>query len=482
MTKTSPPDVMGLETELGLQSNNRVSFITDDGCIRESLSKEAFSDKTDMQRNQGKDFWLTNGGRIYLDQTRWEICTPETRTLRDFLIWQRAMERIITRSVEINPNLKLYKNNLDTPFQDRNTPAQDPFFYQSTWGAHMNYTTALPLAKRLPLVLPAVLEKLLSGSGNLTLIGEFDISQRAKKINNVHPDIIEHPNPECSVDVTSENKLFLLDGKNDYFERDKSEYLFHHTSNDSNMLDNAEWLKVGFMRNMIALAENGCLPDINYNPREAIKDLRHLTNVRNIQEDPLLTQSRWYLPSILAEDRSALDLLKKYNDRSKSELSGKDTETDFTIELTDHVISSLQRFGQEPDILYGVLDWVTKRYLLKEKMKYEGLPPNNDEVQSVNLEYHCLNSGSLFQDLRSMGGIEIVPTEAEIRNAVMNPPTNTRAYARGEMVRHKLSGFGKRIEGIHWNKIIFHTGMTIPMPDARNNYQEQLSQLLSRTN
>lgn len=472
MTRRSPPDVMGLETELGVQAQTKGASMSDN-CISESLSKEAFSATTDVSRNQGKDFWLTNGGRIYLDVSRWEICTPEVTNLRDFLIWQRAMERIITRSIEINPNLRVYKNNLDTPFKE-------PIFHQNTWGSHMNYTTSLHSAERFSLVLPTVLEKLLTGSGNLGSSGVFDISQRGNKVNNVHPDITEQPNPEGD----PESRLFLLDGKDDHIELGKGKFLFHHTSNDSNMLDNAEWLKVGFMRNMICLAENGYLPLIGYDPRQGIIDLRHLITIRDIREDPSLTQGKWYIKSMPVEDRSALDLLKKYNDRARSELSGIDSETDFTIELTDYVISGLQRFGQDPNQLYGVLDWVTKRHLLTEKMKSEGLSPGSDDVQSINLEYHCLNSGSLFQDLKSMGGIEVVPTEEEIRNAMINPPANTRAYARGKIIEKSILGTAKNIDAVSWERVILkdnhNSEAHIKIPNARHSYSEKLPEWLSR--
>ncbi|MEK6889797.1 MAG: proteasome accessory factor PafA2 family protein [Nanoarchaeota archaeon] len=463
MTRRSPPDVMGLETELGVQHIDGLHDIKDE-ILKTSLLKEGFFEPTgefELKIN----YWLPNGGRIYRDMKMWEICTPETRTIRDFLIWQRAMERIIVRAVRDHPEILIYKNNVDA---------------KTSWGSHMNYTTTLSLSQRIDLVLPAVLEKLITGSGNLRTYGQYDISQRAKVTTKVHPELVASINPEGPIDTSQENKRFLIDGRDERTDNHR-EYLFHHTSNDSNMLDNAEWLKVGFMRNMIALAENGCLPKIEYNPREAIEDLRHLTTIEDIQEDPLLTQNRWHIRSMPPGERSALNLLKKYNDRARSELSGKDAETDFTIELTDYVITSLQRFGQDPNQLYGVLDWVTKRHLLAGKMKNESLLPNNEEIRSVNLEYHCLNSGSLFQDLKSMGGIEIVPTEAEVRNAIMNPPTNTRAYARGNVAKQEMSKFGSNLSDIDWNTIVLHTGKTIRLPDPRNNYADILSEILLRT-
>ncbi len=468
MTRRSPPDVMGLETELGVQS----SKLLDTGRIHieTNLSKIAFNDKS---INGHMDFWLTNGGRIYLDQSMWEICTPEVRTLKDFLTWQRAMERIIVRSVETNPNLTVYKNNLDY--------SSDPKVEESTWGSHMNYTTVIPTSKRGNLILPAVLEKLLSGSGNLRTSGEFNISQRAKKIRSIHSNLCPETHPEASM---PEQRISLLDPKSEHFNGNTFESLFHHTSNDSNMLDSAEWLKTGFMRNMIALAENGCLPDMDYASSCALKDLVHVTTIPHIRTDPKIISSNWYLPSMPLEDRSALTLLRRYNDRARSVLSGIDSETDFTIDLTEEVITGLERFGEEPALLYGVLDWVTKRYLLTEKMRSEYLSSNNDEVQSVNLEYHSLNRNSLFSDLKDYGGFRTLTTEEEIRNAIINPPTNTRAYARGKIIEQALSGIATNIDNISWERIILNNNRNseahIKMPDARNNYAGNLSEWLSQ--
>ena len=53
MTRRSPPDVMGLETELGIQSSKEVDIIKT-SCIETNLAKIAFKAKTDNLRNENK--------------------------------------------------------------------------------------------------------------------------------------------------------------------------------------------------------------------------------------------------------------------------------------------------------------------------------------------------------------------------------------------------------------------------------------------
>ena len=470
MTRLSIPEVMGLETELGIQSSLKDDSMETKGIVTD-LSKIAFRNRTEIELSD-PDFWLTNGGRIYFDQGLWEICTPEVRNIKDLLTWQRAMERIIVNAASTNPNLTVYKNNLDSG-------EYSTIDHENTWGSHMNYTTILGLSRRVSLILPAVLEKLLCGSGNLKNSGRFDIAQRARKIGCIHPEIACLTHPEATI---TENRVNLLDERN---ERSQGR-LFHHTSNDSNMLDLAEWLKVGFMRNMIALAERNSLPSIDYICEEALHDLVHLTTIPNIEQDPKTTLNNWYLPSMSVENRSALALLRRYNTRAREVLFGIDSETNYTIDLTDEVISSLERFGEEPALLYGTLDWVTKRLLLTEKMKAEGLSPDNDQVRSVNLEYHSLKRDSLFNDLNLYGGINRITSEEEVRRAMIEPPNNSRAHVRGKIVGKAVAMLRRNLEQVDWEELSYRNELgnltTMNLYDARENYSEELPAWLSEIN
>ncbi|QDT17839.1 proteasome accessory factor PafA2 family protein [Alienimonas californiensis] len=91
-------------------------------------------------------------------------------------------------------------------------------------------------------------------------------------------------------------------------------------------------------------------------------------------------------------------------------------------------LDGLEALADEPDRLFGVLDWVTKRRLLQEA----GV--TGDAARKLDLRYHELAPDSPFDRLEQAGLIERVLTDAE-RDAARRPPPDTPAAARGEAVR-----------------------------------------------
>ena len=82
------------------------------------------------------------------------------------------------------------------------------------------------------------------------------------------------------------------------------------------------------------------------------------------------------------------------------------------------------------------VDWVAKKWLLEYFIKEEGLDWHDTWIQSLDLEYHNLNpERGLYFDLYERGQIKRVVDDEHINAAIANPPADTRATARSQVMR-----------------------------------------------
>jgi proteasome accessory factor A len=128
----------------------------------------------------------------------------------------------------------------------------------------------------------------------------------------------------------------------------------------------------------------------------------------------------------------ALDLLRQFERAAKSELSGRDHETDMLLGIWANTLDALEN---DPEQLVGKVDWITKRWLLGQFCEQENIPWSHPWLKSQDLEYHQIDPA------RSLGlalannppGWEI--PHKEINQATGQAPGNTRAAARGRLMR-----------------------------------------------
>ncbi|TSC68278.1 MAG: proteasome accessory factor A, partial [Parcubacteria group bacterium Gr01-1014_72] len=117
---------------------------------------------------------------------------------------------------------------------------------------------------------------------------------------------------------------------------------------------------------------------------------------------------------------------------------------------------------------------------------------------SLDLSYHDLNPDrGLYYHLRQRGEVARIVSDEFIAYATEHPPSDTRAHARGMIVRAlKNNGSGSRhvVPGI-WGKIIIAPGTQAPdrsgspskincveesVPDPRRSYADLIDKLLAR--
>jgi Pup amidohydrolase len=189
---------------------------------------------------------------------------------------------------------------------------------------------------------------------------------------------------------------------------------------DSNMLQEAEFLKAGSTALVLDMVEDGFLADA---PRLE----RPVAALHAFVSDPAL-EAR------VATDRgpmTALEIQNYYVGRAEEFVRGSKAtslEALEVVRLWRTVLRSLE--AREMNALVGRVDWVTKRYLL------ESCADERDPalLKTVDLRYHELGEGYAAKLERNGFSRRLVGLE-DVARATIDPPEGTPAFTRGRFIR-----------------------------------------------
>ena len=117
--------------------------------------------------------------------------------------------------------------------------------------------------------------------------------------------------------------------------------------------------------------------------------------------------------------------------------------------------SVLGRLAEDPMLLAREVDWVIKRKLIMDYMSKRGLDWKHPQVQMLDLQYHDIRPDKgLYFLLERRGTVERIIEDEMIEKAIIRPPTDTRAYFRGECIRR----YSDSVFGVNWDSISFNLG------------------------
>jgi proteasome accessory factor A len=381
--------------------------------------------------------------------------------------------------------VSLIKNNMD-----HETDA--------TFGSHENYLVSrrFPFTRRglAPLVTFLVTRQIFTGSGRVgaaspqdawiqmdrlivprAAIGHsmmasqlpFQISQRADHIVN---DFFEWVQQNRAIVNTRDEPL-----------ADPNQYRrIHLLLGDSNMAEYATGLKLGTTGLVLQLIEEGKAP----NEFEISEPVEALQEISQDQE------RRWIVQLQSGKTISAIDIQEQFLNAAQAHYKGQDEETDWVLEQWESV---LQNVRDNYEQLVGRVDWASKLWLLESFRESEGLEWTDPMLKSLDLEYHNLNpKKGLYYGLLEEGRAPRLTTDKAIDLAMEHPPKNTRAFARGELVKHLLAcgpsaepSDAKKDERffpsyvINWSIFQLRGQAPFPMPDPFKTYVQEVRSHLS---
>lgn len=483
--------IFGIETEFGCLVRDQ-SYGTPEEIV-EAVKDYAFYEKgLGVIDLHARDYafeparaggFLRNGGRLYIDAvgSHEEYATPECTDLEDLVAHDKA-GRAILHSILCDLGLKdvvsFHNNAID-------------HFGGHTFGCHENYLVQIEdrfftdaLSRLLPFL---VTRQIYAGIGrvgghrltrpssksNIMTLGEHEVDY--VWVSNFYGVEIDptvdfqlSQRADHIVKTISSRVRFnraIINPKWDSYYTYSNLHRLHILFGESNMSEYALMLKVGTTSIVLDLIEEGCVP-------HDVELLDPLETLRSVSRDP---QMRWIVRLRNGRTIPAVDLQRRYLAAAKQHLRRRDPQTDMVLREWERTLDDLER---DPLSTADRLDWAAKKVLYQSYIDEEGISWQDDVLQSLDLEYHnCNPEVSLHAGLEQAGLIARVTTDERVQQAMMTPPDNTRAFARGYIVSQLIARRGTRYV-IDWDAVYIERNRQLDLKNPFHTYDKEAARFL----
>jgi len=405
---------------------------------------------------------LTNGARYYVDHAHPEVSTPECRNALEAVLFDRAGEEIIRRSMQVaneglpsESEIVLYKNNSDGK--------------GNSYGCHENYlisreTSFTQIAQQI--TTHFVSRQIFCGAGKVgaehrglhernSNANLFQMSQRA--------DFFEE---EIGLETTLKRPIV---NTRDEPHCDPAKYRrLHVIAGDANMSEVATFLKVGTTSIVLAMIEDDAFPAhlVIKDPVHAVRQVSHdptLNTVVEMVDGRHLTAVQIQIEIIEA----ATDYAIRFGLESVDEQIGKDV-----LRRWRKVVADLQ---SDPSTVANIVDWVAKQRIIEGFAQRHGLQATDPRLKAIDLQYHDMR---VEKCLALRAGLDVMCLPQDVMWSMVHPPNSTRAYFRGTVLQRWPSD----VVAANWDSVVFdipNQGLKrIPMPEPLRGTRELVGDLL----
>jgi proteasome accessory factor A len=403
---------------------------------------------------------LTNGARYYVDHAHPELSTPECADPRSVVVYDKAAERILQRSMTAarallpeGQEILIHKNNSDRK--------------GNSYGCHENYLMdrTVAFSRIVTHVMPHfITRQIYTGAGKVgseapgVSIDDvpFQLTQRA--------DFFEE---EVGLETTLKRPIV---NTRDEPHADAQKYRrLHVIVGDANLAEVATFLKVGATAIVLSMIEDDFLP----------RDLSLAAPVQSLRKVSYdMTLQR---PLELADGSTmtALEMQWEYFDRARKYADAEGLDCIGAPEIGADILTRweavLTGLESDRDSVAHQVDWVAKHRLLSAYKERHGLEWSDSRLAAMDLQYHDLR---LEKSLAERVGLERITNEDEVLEAVHEPPPDTRAWFRGKC----LQRWADQIVAANWDSIVFDIGgdplRRVPMMEPLRGTRETVGNLL----
>ena len=396
--------MLGIETEYGISAPERPEISVDllaaavvAHCTVPSTGDETWSEATFIDDLHNR--MLGNGGRFYVDHAHPEYCTPETTTALDATLYDASGEAIVARaaaaaSEEVGARIAIFKNNTDAHGNSYGTHENYQLTRETPWQRVVVHLTTF-LVTRQPLV----------GAGRVTPDG-FHLTQRAGYL-------------EALTGIETTIRRPIVNTRAEPHAPRARWRRVHVIVGDANRSQFATHLKLGVTALILRAVEADVLPDL------ALAD--PLAALRTIDAD---ATCRALVPLADGRRLSALDvqeaLLEAVRTHADRLAADPDVLSDWQAVVDD--------LRADPDRCADRLDWVAKRGLIQAAAARLDAGPGDARLARLDLSWAELGPASVFERVRAQGNFDLL-ADAAIEAAVIEPPSDTRAWLRGTLVQ-----------------------------------------------
>ena len=403
---------------------------------------------------------LANGARFYVDHAHPEYSSPECSNPRDAVVWDKAGERILevaaARAAELLPGgpgrIVITKNNTDGK--------------GAAYGMHENFILdrTVPFGEVVRQLTPFfVTRQVMVGAGRIG--NEFELPHVGYQIAQ-RSDFFE-----VEVGLETTLKRPIVNTRDEpHADPDRFRRL-HVIIGDANMSEVCTFLKLGATALVLAMIEDGFLPDPP-TIAEPVKALHAVSHDLTCARPVALKDGRTATPTEV--QWHYFEHAKKYCEQ----IDGAPAWGPAVLATWERVLVALE---DDPMTLNGVVDWVTKYAIMRRYRERDGLDWTADKLKLIDVQYHDVRQDrGLFNRLVAGGRVERLVGEDEVRHAMTHPPEDTRAYFRGRC----LQKYRDQVAAAGWDSIIFDVGrdtlQRVPMMDPGRGGRDTTEALIDR--
>jgi proteasome accessory factor A len=381
---------------------------------------------------------LTNGARYYVDHAHPEYSSPEISNAREAVVFDRAGEEILKRSMLeakkllSDGEIVVYKNNTDSK--------------GNSYGCHEGYLVSRDV--EFASIVNAVTAHFVSrqiycGAGKVgsehssTGAVDYQISQRADFME-------EHVGLETTM------KRPIVNTRDEPHATPSKYRRLHVIVGDANMCDFSTYLKVGTTAFVLAMLED----NVDYFVNELVLLNEPVPAIRAISHDVSMATAVATNKGMM----TARDIQEFYLEQSKKYAQNCDMsifgDEDVARDVLDQWEKTLAALESDPDSLSGKVDWITKKRIIDGYVERDSLEAQSSKLAAIDVQYHDVREGKLFDRMRSRGDIFEIASKEEVLDATNNPPETTRAYFRGRV----LSKFADAVHSANWDSVTLDIG------------------------
>jgi proteasome accessory factor PafA2 len=405
---------------------------------------------------------LTNGARYYVDHAHPELSTPECADARAVVVWDRAAEEIVRRSIVAGnrmlpegQELVVHKNNSDGK--------------GNAYGCHENYLMArsVPFGRIVNMATTHFISRqIFTGSGKIGSeapglgINEvpYQLTQRA--------DFFE---AEVGLETTLKRPIV---NTRDEPHADAQKYRrLHVITGDANCSEIATFLKVGTTAILLAMVEDDAA-GTPFTFRSPVQSMRQVSYDLTLQKPIELTDGTTI--TALEIQQELLSRAHAWAAEHGLEAVGGDVGKQI-LEEWEHVLDGL---ATDPMTLADRIDWVAKYRILTGYRERHDLPWTDSRLGALALQYHDLRPE---RSLADRAGLVRLVSEDEVKQAMTEPPTDTRAYFRGRCLQRWASS----VVAANWDSIVFDVGQSslrrVPMMEPLRGTRAHVGTLLDES-
>ena len=403
---------------------------------------------------------LTNGARYYVDHAHPELSTPECADPRTVVVYDRAAELILQRSMAAatallpaGQEIVVYKNNSDRK--------------GNSYGTHENYLMdrAVPFSKIVSHVMPHfITRQIYTGAGKVGTEAPgltsadvpYQLTQRA--------DFFEE---EVGLETTLKRPIV---NTRDEPHADAQKYRrLHVIVGDANLSEVATFLKVGTTALVLSMIEDDHLTR-DLLPAKPVQALRHVSYDMTLAHPIELADGT----SITALDAQweFYDRARKFAEEQGLESIGGEEVGREVLRRWEQVLAGLE---SDPGTLANQVDWIAKHRLLDGYRERHDLRWDDARLAAMDLQYHDLRPE---RSLAARVGLERIASDDETTAAMTEPPPDTRAYFRGRC----LQRWPESIVAANWDSLVFDVGgdplRRVPMMEPLRGTQAHVGSLI----